>query len=74
LTDDLFLIWGGDFYFMDANMNYLMTDELIQYMNEKHGDRYHIQYATPSDYVRAVKKHNETKWPMKYDDMMPYSD
>jgi len=46
---------------------------MIEYMNTHYGDRYHLKYSTPSDYVDAVFKHN-VSWPTKYDDMFPYSD
>jgi hypothetical protein len=48
-------------------------DNMIEYMNKVHGDRYEFRYSTPSDYVDAVSKH-DVKWPTKYDDMFPYSD
>ena len=48
-------------------------DAMIEYMNEKHGDKYVFRYSTPSDYIDALQKHN-VQWPTKYDDMFPYSD
>jgi len=46
---------------------------MIKYMNEHHGDRYNFRYSTPSDYVNALARLN-VSWPIKYDDMYPYSD
>jgi hypothetical protein len=48
-------------------------DNMINYMNKHHSDKYIFRYSTPSDYVDAIKKHN-VSWPTKYDDMFPYSD
>ena len=48
-------------------------DGMIDYMNRKHSDKYIFKYSTPSEYVKAVSKHN-VKWPTKYDDGFPYSD
>ena len=48
-------------------------DNMIEYMNLHHSDKYIFKYSTPSDYIDAIAKHNVT-WPTKYDDMFPYSD
>lgn len=72
-SDELLVLWGGDFCFTNANYNYQMYDNLIEYMNRHHGDKYEFRYSTPSDYVDAVKKANVT-WPVKFDDMFPYED
>ena len=73
LTDDLFVVFGDDFRYMNAFQNYEYMDNMISYMNENHSDKYFLQYSTPSMYVDAIAKHN-VEWPTKYDDMMPYSD
>lgn len=73
LTDDIFVVWGDDFQYINAAQNYLNMDNMIAYMNEHYGDKYHFKYSTPSNYVDAVAKRDVT-WPAKYDDMMPYSD
>jgi hypothetical protein len=58
---------------MNAFQNYEYMDNMIEYMNENHSDKYILKYSTPSVYVDALAKHN-VEWPTKYDDMMPYSD
>lgn len=73
LTDDIFVLFGDDFRWMNAYQYYESLDNMIEYMNTHHGDRYHLKYSTPSDYVDAVFKHN-VSWPTKYDDMFPYAD
>ena len=55
LHDEMFIQWGGDFRFMNAFDNFQQLDRLIEYMNEHHGDQYHLKYSTPSEYVDAVK-------------------
>ena len=45
---------------------------MIAYINENRADEYHLLYSTPSKYIAAVNKLAK-KWPVKYDDMMPYS-
>lgn len=46
---------------------------MIEGMNKRYPNDYHLVYSTPSKYIDALKKHN-VSWPTKYDDMMPYSD
>jgi hypothetical protein len=73
LTDDVFVVFGGDFRFMNAFQNYQQMDSMIEYMNAHHSDRYVFKYSTPSNYVDAISKY-DVEWPTKYDDLMPYSD
>lgn len=70
-TDQLFVVFGDDFKYINAHWMYTNLDNMIAYMNEHHGDRYHFQYSTPSDYVDALAKTNHT-WTVKTDDMFPY--
>lgn len=72
LTDDVFLLFGSDFQYKAAAWNYENMDNLIEYMNRVHGDKYIFKYSTPSEYVKAVKSYDIT-WPTKYDDMFPYA-
>jgi len=72
-TNDIFVLFGDDFRYMNAFQNYFSMDSMIQYMNEHHGDKYFFRYSTPSDYIDALAK-KDVKWPTKYDDMFPYSD
>ena len=48
-------------------------DNMIEYMNTHHSDKYHFKYSTPSNYADALAKKN-VSWPTKYDDMFPYGD
>lgn len=70
-TDEIMVLLGGDFQFMNAFKNYVQTDRVIEYMKKHHSDRYIFKYSTPSIYVEALKKHN-VEWEVKTDDLMPY--
>jgi hypothetical protein len=72
-TDEIFILFGFDFQYMNAQYNYQNMDNMISYMNEHYADKYHFKYSTPGTYTDALKKHN-VAWPTKYDDMFPYSD
>ena len=47
-------------------------DRLIKYFNS-HVSNVTVMYSTPGEYLEALKSQNIT-WPVKYDDMFPYSD
>lgn len=71
LTDDIFVLFGCDFTYMNAHHNFNFMDNMINYMNKYHSDKYIFKYSTPSEYVNALQKY-DVKWPTKYDDLMPY--
>lgn len=73
LTNDVLVLFGDDFRYMDAFQYYQSLDNMIEYMNKNHGDKYVFRYSTPSDYVDALARH-DVAWPTKYDDLFPYSD
>ena len=73
LTDNILMVMGCDFQYINAHNNFRSMDNMIQYMNTHHSDKYHFRYSTPSDYVDAVAA-LDVEWPTKYDDMFPYSD
>jgi hypothetical protein len=58
---------------MNAFQNNENMDNMINYMNKHHSDKFNFFYSTPSMYVDALKK-QDVEWPTKYDDMFPYSD
>lgn len=72
-SDELFIVFGDDFRYMNAFQNFFYMDQMIEYMNKYHGDHYLFKYSTPSDYIDAING-KDIKWPTKYDDMFPYSD
>jgi hypothetical protein len=73
IHDEVFMLFGDDFRYKDASLNYKNMDAMISYINKHHGDKYNLFYSTPSIYVDAIAKYN-VSWPTKYDDLFPYSD
>lgn len=71
--NEVLVLMGCDFQYIDSGRHYQNMDNIISYINTHMGDKYHAQYSTPSDYVKAVHSY-DLKWPTKYDDMMPYAD
>jgi len=47
-------------------------DRLIDYFTEYYPE-YHLQYATPSDYVDHLNSLDH-QWPVKSADLFPYND
>ena len=68
--NQMFMVMGGDFQYMNAFQNYQYMDNMIEYMNKNYGDDYEFIYSTPSKYVDAVAAQNVT-FPTRYDDMLP---
>lgn len=72
LSDDILVLLGDDFKYMNAFHNYRFMDNAIDYLNKHHSDKFNFKYSTPSVYVDAVKQQKKIEWPTKYDDMFPY--
>ena len=68
--NQMFMVMGGDFQYMNAFQNYQFLDNMIDYMNTNYGDDYEFIYSTPSKYVDAVAAQNVT-FPTRYEDMLP---
>jgi hypothetical protein len=66
------LMFGEDFSFQNAHLNYKNMDAMIAYMNANHGDQYFFKYSTPGTYIDAIAKQN-IEWPTRYDDLFPYA-
>ena len=50
----------------------MWLDNMIEYMNKHHSDKYVFKYSTPSEYIAAI---NTTQGlAVKTDDMFPYSE
>ena len=47
-TNEILMLFGDDFRYMDAQKNYRQLDNMISWMNDKHGDKYKFIYSTPS--------------------------
>lgn len=70
-SPEIFMVFGEDFKYINAHWMFTQLDNMIEYMNEHHGDKYVFRYSTPSEYVSAVNAH-DLVWPSKTDDFMPY--
>ena len=54
-------------------MNFVSMDRMIKYINENFGDRVHLMYSTPGQYLNSLIDANVT-WPVYYEDLFPYAD
>ena len=70
--DDLFVVFGDDFKYINPPWMYDSLENMIKYMNENYGHKYFFKYSSPRDYIDALQKQN-VEWPTKKDDLMPYS-
>lgn len=70
-TKNIILTMGSDFMYENANLWYKNLDKLIKYVNDD--GRVHAFYSTPTMYLDALYKANQT-WEVKKDDFFPYAD
>ena len=61
-TNHLFVLFGDDFNYSHADINFRNMDNMIEYMNKTYGDEFQFRYSTPSDYIDELKK-LDRKWP-----------
>jgi hypothetical protein len=73
LGNQMLVPFGCDFSFANAKMNFENMDRLIKYFNKHNTANITLFYSTPGAYIDSLNKQNLT-WPVKYDDMFPYSD
>lgn len=73
LGNHLLVPFGCDFSFANARLNFEQMDRLIEYFNEHNTANITLLYSTPGKFVDKAHAQNVT-WPVKYDDMFPYSD
>lgn len=73
LGNHMLVPFGCDFTYANARMNFEQMDRLIAYFNEHNTANITLMYSTPGTYLDALHSQNLT-WPVKYDDMFPYSD
>jgi hypothetical protein len=73
LGNQMFIPFGCDFTFANARLNFDQMDKLIAYFNEHNTANITLMYSTPGAYIDSLYKQDLT-WPVKYDDMFPYSD
>nr|XP_058950817.1 lysosomal alpha-mannosidase-like isoform X1 [Pocillopora verrucosa] len=70
-TNHIILTMGEDFQYENANTWYKNLDKLIKYV--KQDGRVNAFYSTPTTYLDALYKANQT-WELKTDDFFPYAD
>ena len=70
--DHLMLTQGCDFTHANARQNFISLDRFIKYFNDR-VENVTLKYSTPGIYLDAIKAQN-LSYPVKYDDMFPYSD
>ena len=63
-TPEIFAVFGDDFKYINAHWMFTPLDNMIEYMNKHHGDKYFFRYSSPSEYIDAIKQHDVT-WPTK---------
>lgn len=71
-TNHLMIPMGGDFRFMNAHLNFVSMDRMINYINTNYPN-VTVMYSTPGMYIDALYAAN-ISWPTRYDDMFPYAD
>jgi len=64
---------GCDFAWLNAQADYEQMTRIIEYINEHNTANLFLKLSTPSEYVDSVKKQN-IKWPVRYEDLMPYGE
>jgi len=50
-TNQILVLMGMDFQWINAFQNYWNMDNMIEFMNKKYEGKYILKYSTPSDYV-----------------------
>ena len=71
-TNHILIPMGCDFQFSNAHLNFVSLDRMIKYINERYPN-VTLMYSTPGNYLDKLIEAN-VSWPVKYDDMFPYSD
>lgn len=72
LTENILITMGGDFRFMNAHLNFVSMDRMIDYINTNY-ENITVMYSTPGQYLDSLYAAN-VSWPTKYDDLFPYAD
>jgi len=47
---------------------------MIEYFNKHNTANITLMYSTPGEYLDSLNAQKDIVWPVKYDDMFPYSD
>jgi len=73
LGNHMLVPFGCDFSYANARLNFEQMYKLIEYFNKHNTANITLMYSTPGEYLDSLYAQNLT-WPVKYDDMFPYSD
>ena len=80
-TEHVFRPFGCDMAYVDAEMNYIITDQLLAVWNELgYNDDIEIKYSTPTKYLAQMKEVNQewtdetahSGWPLRRDGTFPF--
>ena len=70
-TENMMVLMGDDFAFMNAYQNYNQLETLIRVGNEIQKVNMTFIMSTPGRFTDALKK-EKVNWPVKEDDIFPY--
>jgi lysosomal alpha-mannosidase len=73
-SNHIMMTMGNDFQYENAQVNFKNLDKLIKYTNDLQstGSKINVLYSTPSCYLYALNKANQT-YTQKHDDFFPYA-
>lgn len=57
-SDHIFITYGCDFAFTQAEINYFFMDSVMNHWN-KENPNINMFYSTPEKYIKEIKKQNE---------------
>ena len=69
----VFIPMGGDFNYMQAEINYKIMDDIIKKFNNANGNysNLHFFYSSPYCYIKMLKN-LDNKWESRSGDFFPY--
>ena len=75
-TNNVLIPWGCDYMYQNAELMYRGTDLMIDTINAHPEWGVHAQYATPSEYLIAIRSHPGVSFPVKTagTSFFPYND
>lgn len=69
----VFIPMGGDFNYLQAEMNYKIMDDMIEKFNNdnENDSKLHFFYSSPYCYTKMLKNMDK-EWESRKDDFFPY--
>lgn len=71
-AQNVMLMWGDDFSFMNSEAQYKNLELIIGLCNKINTVNMNFIQSTPQTYVNALKNEN-VEWPTRNDDLLPYA-